>query len=369
MLVVSMICGLAAPVPTARAADDPRAEQQRLRAELERLNADLQRSSGARSKEEERLQEVLASEAAARRSLRDTQSRRAEAARALEQAEAQLAAQRWSMQITLDRLRDLARLHVLARQRAPATDRPDLRARNTAWLRHVGRERAALLTTLDQQTRQLEALTREQRQANAALEAEHARQREQLRTLDALATEHRNTLAALQRQQHKESRAREQLQQRLAALDELMVRLRQRPGPTGAMTGLQPIKLKARWPYEGPVLQRFGSRSDYTDGPMRGTLHASAMGSEIPALHDGTVAWVGWLPRMGLTLLIDHGRDYFSLYAHAESVLYGVGDAIAAGAPVILSGRSGSPPQAALYVEIRKGRTPLNPRQWFLAAP
>ncbi len=344
-----------------------RAQQDQLRQELEQLAQEHARSVGARKTEESALERLLHKQATEQRALRRVREQVSEAEAGLRNIQQQVTAGETRIREVLERLQSLASIHAQARNRSPAAGNAMESARQQAWLRQLGRQRAELLTELDMQTRSQKRLLTEQQDTRESLLKQQADVEQRLARLDRIAQEHRSTISALQKQEQRDQQRQQTLQKRLGELDRLMDQLSRRA--VSPQKGLNPIKNRHDWPINGAVLERFGSQGPGISGPRRGTLQAVAPGTEIPAIHDGMVAWVGWLPQLGLSMLVDHGLDYYSLYAHAETVLYGVGDMVLGGTPILLSGKTGSPPQPAVYVELRKGRKPLNPRAWFRSAP
>ena len=63
-------------------------------------------------------------------------------------------------------------------------------------------------------------------------------------------------------------------------------------------------------------------------------------------------------------MIIDHGNEFMSLYAHAEALHKNVGDSVKQGEKIALVGDSGGVPQPSLYFEIRRQGVPVNPADW-----
>ena len=79
----------------------------------------------------------------------------------------------------------------------------------------------------------------------------------------------------------------------------------------------------------------------------------------------GRVIYADWLPGLGLLTIIDHGDGYLSLYGHNDRLYKAVGDTVAAGDVIAVSGDSGGTSRPQLYFEIRKGGRPVDPGPWF----
>ncbi len=365
--MLGFVLTLAAGYAQSASKDSTRAEQDKLRQQLEQVAQEHARSVGARRQEETALNKLLSKQAEEQRALRRVRTQISTAEKDLQRIQDRVSSNEAQVRDLLLRLKSLASVHTQARSRTQVGGSDMETARNRAWLRQLGQQRAALLTELDMQTRDQKRLLIEQQSARDLLFKQKEDAERRLARLNKIALEHRNTIAALQQQEKRDKERQQSLQKRLAELDQLMDQISRRH--VSSQKGLNPIKNKRDWPISGKVLERFGSRGPSISGPRRGTLQAVPPGTKIPAIHDGVVAWVGWLPQLGLAMLVDHGEEYYSLYAHAETVLYGVGDIVLGGTPILLSGQTGSPPQPAIYVELRKGRKSLNPRAWFRSAP
>lgn len=125
---------------------------------------------------------------------------------------------------------------------------------------------------------------------------------------------------------------------------------------------------KLAWPLaRAKVVQPFGS------GRKRGALHAdgillaTAPGAEVRAVHHGRVAYAEWLRGFGMLIVIDHGDGYMSLYGHNQTLLKEVGEWVATGDLIALSGNSGGAERNALYFAIRHQGRALDPGDWCAA--
>ncbi|SEM13674.1 Septal ring factor EnvC, activator of murein hydrolases AmiA and AmiB [Pseudoxanthomonas sp. GM95] len=118
------------------------------------------------------------------------------------------------------------------------------------------------------------------------------------------------------------------------------------------------------WPASGNLLARFGGQ--LPDGrTSQGVLIGAPVGSSVTAVADGTVVFSEWMTGYGLILIIDHGNGYMSLYAHNESLLRDAGDTVKKGDAVAKVGSSGGWGTPALYFELRKGGSPVDPSSWL----
>ncbi|MGZ3801465.1 MAG: murein hydrolase activator EnvC family protein [Bdellovibrio sp.] len=122
-------------------------------------------------------------------------------------------------------------------------------------------------------------------------------------------------------------------------------------------------------PLQGIVTQKFGLMKG-EDHPYtiasKGIFISAAKGSPVMSVFDGRVTYVGDLPEFGLTLIIDHGDHYYSVYSHAEEVQVNVGDEITKSQVIAKVGAT-APQQnsSGIYFEIRHFSEPYDPQQWM----
>ncbi|HUO81337.1 MAG TPA: peptidoglycan DD-metalloendopeptidase family protein [Gammaproteobacteria bacterium] len=134
------------------------------------------------------------------------------------------------------------------------------------------------------------------------------------------------------------------------------------------VTGQQPfdeVRGRLAWPVEGRLISDFGEPRAGGRLKWNGVLIGAERGAEVRAIHHGRVAYAGWLPGLGLLLVIEHGGGYLSLYGHNLSLARDVGDLVAPGAVIGRVGDSGGRAEPALYFEIRRAREPLDPHGWI----
>jgi murein DD-endopeptidase MepM/ murein hydrolase activator NlpD len=92
---------------------------------------------------------------------------------------------------------------------------------------------------------------------------------------------------------------------------------------------------------------------------------ASTAGAPIEASNSGLVAFVGEIGIYGNTVIIDHGMDLFSLYAHLSSVSVSAGDRVEKNDTLGLSGATGLAGGDHLHFAILLGGTYVEPLEWW----
>lgn len=128
--------------------------------------------------------------------------------------------------------------------------------------------------------------------------------------------------------------------------------------PFGKMKG------KLKWPVAGKVITRFGSAKKGDKLRWNGVLISAGRGSDVTAISPGKVIFADWFRNLGLLIIIDHGDGYMSLYGHNESLVKKAGDFVKQGELIANVGDTGGQSESALYFEIRKQGTPLDPDLW-----
>ena len=125
------------------------------------------------------------------------------------------------------------------------------------------------------------------------------------------------------------------------------------------------LKRQLPRPVAGRVLHAFGQRNNEGVGRWQGWMISVPEGTPVQAVHHGQVVYSGILRGLGLLMIIDHGDDYLTLYAHNQTLLYPVGSWINQGETVATSGQSGGITEPRLYFEIRYKGRPQDPAAWL----
>ena len=113
-------------------------------------------------------------------------------------------------------------------------------------------------------------------------------------------------------------------------------------------------------PARGRLTSRFGIRW--------GTMHsgidvAAATGTTIRAADGGSVTYTGWKGNYGLTVIIDHGQNKSTLYAHCSKIHVNKGDKVYKGQKIAEIGSTGRSTGPHVHFEVQvngKAQNPLN---------
>jgi murein DD-endopeptidase MepM/ murein hydrolase activator NlpD len=90
----------------------------------------------------------------------------------------------------------------------------------------------------------------------------------------------------------------------------------------------------------------------------------AAEGTPVRAPEAGVVVYAGPLAVRGNTVIIDHGMGVFTLLAHNSRVTSTVGQAVAKGEQVALSGNTGLSNGPHVHWEVRVSGPPVDPLEW-----
>jgi len=239
--------------------------------------------------------------------------------------------------------------------------------RMMAYYGYFGRARAERITAISEHLAHLELIAE-----NIALETEELRELEQnqaqnVKSLAGARDQRARTLAQVQSKIKTRNDQLAKLQREARALEKLVEELRRaiEEFPELAEQPFQRVKGKLPWPVKGSLLARFGELR--AGGPLKwqGVVIGAARGTQVRSPYYGRVVYADWLPGLGLLVVLDHGGGYMSLYGHNEQVYRRVGDRVSPGDPLAAVGDAAGIGKPGLYFEIRKGRTPLDPKGWL----
>ncbi|HYE94113.1 MAG TPA: peptidoglycan DD-metalloendopeptidase family protein [Terriglobales bacterium] len=312
----------------------------RAEADLKGLRGDIGRLAGRRSEQEEQLMRRL-------RALYKVQAeggavpvllggedpvRRAAAIRALTSlagADARLIDQ---YRLTTDRLEDRKRREE-TRQAELATLRVEARKEQLEVDREAGKRRVLL------------AKVRDERQYHERMVGELS---EAARRLEAFVRE------------------LQERQRRLARVPP------PKPGVPEPAPGAGFGALRGRliWPTDGKIVAAFGAQVHPRFGTKtfkNGVDIEAAQGTDVGAVYAGHVIYTGWFKGYGNLIILDHGNDYVTLYAHVKEILVKEGDDVRQGHKIATVGDTGALTGPRLYFEVRYQGKPQDPEQWLRA--
>jgi septal ring factor EnvC (AmiA/AmiB activator) len=121
-------------------------------------------------------------------------------------------------------------------------------------------------------------------------------------------------------------------------------------------------------PLKGRISKRFGKKVHpllHTYVFYKGIGIEAPIGSRVRSIFQGRVIFSGWVKGYGNILIINHGDNYYTLFAHLSKSLKGMGERVKRGEIIGMVGDSNSLEGAHLYFEIRQNGKPVNPLNWL----
>jgi septal ring factor EnvC (AmiA/AmiB activator) len=238
-----------------------------------------------------------------------------------------------------DSAKDAVRAQILARALAP-----ELEARSKAL--------SLQLDDLRRLRRQVDAASEDLFASESAVADQRARLEQMIADRTAL---QRSLLAQAD---EAEAKLRELARQSKAPAD-LVNRL-----PSG-QDSLGPAPDRLIEPVQGRLAAGFG-RAAEPGGPKEGFTWRTSPGAPVLAPAAGIIEYSGPLKDYGVILILRTGGAYHLVLTGLGAVEAVVGTTVSAGEPVGRMGEDAGP-APSLYLEVRKGGEPVDPRRWFKA--
>ena len=386
VFAVGVTLGLGTPAEAARSPTPAQkeAELRKLNDRIEKVRKSVNDDVQKRDKLSVQLREAELGVAEARKNLDEIRAQRLTAEARLRELEQQQAQRERDLQGERAELAGELRaayvngreeqLKLLLNQEDPATI-----GRMLAYYGYFGRARADRIRGIRDKLEHL-ALVREKIAAEKTrLEGLEQEREQKVVSLKTSQEERARAVSAIDRQIKTRGGEIKRMQSQAASLEKLIGELRkaieEAERAAAAKRGsrevakappFEPLRGKLPWPVQdGKVLARFGQARAGGSLKWQGMLIGTDRGSRVRAPYAGRVVYGDWLPGMGLMLVLDHGGGYMSLYGHNEEIFRKVGDTVAAGDVIGAVGDTGGHAQPALYFEVRRGRTPVDPQIWL----
>ena len=397
--VVAILCGmlLLAGVGSVPARDQGDAERrlQTVRKELKQVAAERRKLEGQRGEANRKLREADEQVGGVQRSLQRTQADMQRDGDALKRLQAERAQYAGDLEAKRAELAGLLRATQQAGPAAPlkallAQDRIADAERSLTYQGYLQRGQVARIRALSAELERVGALERDIVARRQALEASRKQQARELATLSEARAQRATVVAGIDKQYKDKAGKEKALGRDAKALQNLLAKLRAaaaraareaarakakaqreaaasgKPAPKRTTVASVPAMRVGGlgWPVSGGLLASFGG--SLPDGRRsEGVLIGAPAGSQVKAVADGTVVFSDWMTGYGMILIIDHGNGYMSLYAHNDGLLREAGDSVKRGDAVATVGTSGGQDVPALYFELRRNGSPVNPSGWL----
>ena len=122
------------------------------------------------------------------------------------------------------------------------------------------------------------------------------------------------------------------------------------------------------WPLNGRVTMQYGSRIHPTFKTKifnSGIDIAASAGTPVKAAGPGEVLYQGWLRGLGQVVIIDHGGDLTTVYAHLSGTSVREGSNVKTGTVIGRAGNTGTDAEYGLHFEVRKNGSAVNPMNYL----
>ncbi len=138
---------------------------------------------------------------------------------------------------------------------------------------------------------------------------------------------------------------------------------------------LEPVRRKGAtrqtflMPVAGSLVARFGAPDPLAGNllPSEGWRFRAPAGEPVSAAGAGTVTFADWFQGFGNLVIIDHGDELSTLYAHLDTIDVQAGAAVEGGQAVGTAGTSGTLHEPGLYFQVRRKGAAADPAAFFAA--
>lgn len=187
--------------------------------------------------------------------------------------------------------------------------------------------------------------------------------------LDVRLSLQRRTLASVQRERSLHDQAVRELEQAERDLSSKLSSLPSSPARRPDEPPVRKERGRLLFPVAGGRIEaRFGRAVDPRFGTVtlqRGIDVRVPEGTPVVAPHGGKVVHSGWFRGYGNLVILDHGDNLVSLFAHLATFDRAVGEEVRRGDVLGTVGDTGSLKGAYLYFELRDGPKPVDPERWL----
>ncbi|MGO0308980.1 murein hydrolase activator EnvC family protein [Endozoicomonas acroporae] len=240
---------------------------------------------------------------------------------------------------------------------------PDTVSRQLVYLDYFQKAQLQSIREYEKTLAELKSVEHDQQTLLTRLNQEKAVIDQKKQSLVKQQSERKQRLSELASRYQKGGKALKQLEQEREKLDKVLASIISRQ--LGNSESFNSRKGKLLWPVKGRVLFKFNDQNPETRMRWQGMFIAATSGTTVNAVHDGRVIFADWLSSYGLLVIVDHGDNFLTLYAHNDTLLRQEGDTVLAGEPLALSGQSGGQQTEGVYFEVRLKGKPQDPSLWL----
>ncbi len=125
-------------------------------------------------------------------------------------------------------------------------------------------------------------------------------------------------------------------------------------------------------PITNPLIKKLNLKvlnQDFLKFKQKGHFYKVNQKEKVRTVAIGRVVFNSFIKSYGPTLIIDHGKNYYSVYGNLEEVFIKKGSLVRAGEVIGRLGRKHLQFKMGLYFEVRHFSKPLNPDEWLKSSP
>jgi len=211
----------------------------------------------------------------------------------------------------------------------------------------------------------MEARLGEQKAAMDKLENDLARE---IQTMTAASRKKKGILQAVQQEKKMSLAALASLKESADALDRQLAALEKQSETSRVPAAFSLLKGRLVPPVPGEVISRFGIKQsgDYKSFTFQSGIDIRGeQGEPVRSVFKGDVVYAEWLKGYGNMVIIDHGENYYTLYAHLQELFRKKGDTVDTGEVIATMGDTGSLKGVCLHFELRHHGKPVDPLEWL----
>jgi septal ring factor EnvC (AmiA/AmiB activator) len=175
-------------------------------------------------------------------------------------------------------------------------------------------------------------------------------------------------LESVKQQRSKQEQLTIELKASTRRIAELITRLekerKEREKTEGAHNYFEKVAGEIKWPCKGQVTSTFGNQVNPKYGTTvknNGIDIKAPLGTPVHSVAKGKVVYNDRFLGYGNVVLLDHGKGYYSLYAHLQEIKVSLKDVVAKDQIIGTVGDTGSLEGPKLHFEIRENGKPVNP--------
>lgn len=241
----------------------------------------------------------------------------------------------------------------------------------TYMLRRITKQDDELINETIDRSKELQKLYQNLEKQKATLEAQRKEQEREKATLKKVIAEREQLLEKLKSQKEYHAQASKELENSQAELEHRIQQLlqeKQRSSQRSRGAVLTRPKGRLSWPVNGSITSPFGMRVHpvfKTKTVHTGIDIKASKGTPVKAAERGEVLFAGWLRGFGQVVIIDHGGDLITVYAHLSSMDVSEGERVTRGQMIGRVGNTGVTTAPHLHFEVREGSKAVDPLNYL----